>query len=462
MSTWHQAKPWAVPPFPSRGARRFARAGKRRTKNPLGLAIVLVCLVTLALAVFAHRSAVWAVEVDGRCVAAVEDVAKAEAALAELDRTYTAGDIEWRHRVRVVRAWGAGPVSDDTDLAERLARSLGLLVSGTALKIDGEEKLVFSSRTTAEMFLSYLTKSYLGEANAKAEFLEQVELADVTVPVTRITDIHTALQKVAGKKEATETYTVRPGDTSWDIAAAFGITPSELAAANPGIDLERLQIGQTLNISREKPLLTLVTTEEITRIETVPAPLQVRRDPNLYIGQQKVVQPGKSGRKEVTYLVTRHNGVEVARKELASKVIAEPVPRIVARGSRLMLASRFGGQLAWPAQGYVSSRFGMRWGGFHAGVDIAAGYGSPVGAAEAGRVVYAGWRGAYGRVVEISHGGGVTTVYAHLSRIVVSVGQEVNRGQVLGYVGTSGNATGPHVHFEVRVNGNPQDPLKYL
>jgi len=459
-TVWHQAKPWGIPPYPSRGARKDARARRRRTRNPLGLVLFLVCLLTLGLAILAQKGAVWAVEVDGRRVAAVDNVDAVEAALAELERTYAGGGIQWRHRVRVVRAWAAEPVPASADLADELARSLGLLVTGTALKIDGEVKLVFNNRSTAQIFLSYLTKSYLSGGNAR--FLEQVELADVTVPVTRITDIHTALAQATGKTQATETYTVRPGDTSWQIASTFGITPSELAAANPGIDLERLQIGQKLNISREKPLLTLVTTEEVTRIETMPAPLQVRRDPNLYIGQQKVVQPGKAGQKEVTYLITRHNGVEVGRQVLAWKVIAEPIPRVVARGSRLMLASRGGGQLAWPARGYVSSRFGNRRGGFHAGIDIATGYGAPVGAAEAGRVVYAGWRGAYGRVVEISHGGGVTTVYAHLSSIVVSVGQEVNRGQVLGYVGTSGNATGPHLHFEVRVNGNPQNPLKYL
>ncbi|MEW5762431.1 MAG: peptidoglycan DD-metalloendopeptidase family protein [Bacillota bacterium] len=416
-------------------------------------------MAILCFTLMAQKCAVWAVEIDGRRIAVAADAGVWQAALAEVERAY-GGEGRWRDRVRVVRCWGGGPALPAEKLADTLASALGLRVTGTALKVDGQVQLVFKNRALAEMFLNYLMKSY--RSGEQPRFLERVELAEVTVPAGRITDIQTALARAAGKTQATETYTVRAGDTSWDIAAAFGITPDALAAANPGIDLERLQIGQKLNISREKPLLTLVTTERLTRTETIPAPVQVRRDPSLYIGQQKVLQPGRPGQKEVTYLVTRHNGVEVARRVLESRVLVEPAPRVVARGSRLLLASRGGGQLAWPARGYISSRFGSRSGGFHTGIDIAGAYGSPIGAAEAGRVVYAGWSGGYGRMVEISHGGGVTTVYAHLSSIAVGVGDEVGRGQVVGYMGRSGNATGTHLHFEVRVNGYPRDPLRYL
>lgn len=458
-TVWQQAKPWAVPPLPRHHGRKGVCAGRRRRKSPLGPVIFLVCLFTLGLALYAQREVVWAVEVDGRRVAAVRDVRAVEAALAEIERSWAGESSAWRDRVRVVRAWGREEGADAA-LPDRLARCLGLLVRGTALEVNGEVKMVFKDRAVAQMFLNYLTRSY--RSTGSPRFLEQVALVDVTVPRTRIVDIQTALAQVQGKIEATTTYTVRPGDTSWDIARAHGITPAELAAANPGVDLERLQPGQKINVSFQKPLLTLVTTERVTRLEAIPAPLKVKRDPGLYIGQRKVIQPGRPGQKEVTYLITRHNGTEVGREVVASRVIAEPVPRVEARGSRLMLASRSGGQLAWPARGYISSRFGGRGRGYHTGIDIAAGYGAPVGAAEGGRVVYAGWGGGYGRMVEISHGGGVTTVYAHLSSITVSVGQEVERGQVIGYVGASGNATGPHLHFEVRVNGSARNPLQYL
>lgn len=117
---------------------------------------------------------------------------------------------------------------------------------------------------------------------------------------------------------------------------------------------------------------------------------------------------------------------------------------------------------SWPINGTITSPFGPRWGRLHAGLDIAAGFGTPIRAAAAGTVTYAGWMGGYGYLVVIEHGGGVATAYAHQQRIYASVGQTLARGEVLGEVGSTGNSTGPHVHFEVRVNGTAVDPFGYL
>jgi murein DD-endopeptidase MepM/ murein hydrolase activator NlpD len=116
----------------------------------------------------------------------------------------------------------------------------------------------------------------------------------------------------------------------------------------------------------------------------------------------------------------------------------------------------------WPVNGPVTSGFGMRWGRMHEGIDIAAGSGTPIRAAAAGRVVYAGWMSGYGNLVAIDHGGGVSTAYAHQSSIAVGNGQVVSQGQTIGYVGCTGHCFGPHLHFEVRINGTPVDPLGYL
>ena len=124
-----------------------------------------------------------------------------------------------------------------------------------------------------------------------------------------------------------------------------------------------------------------------------------------------------------------------------------------------------GSPLASPV---ISSRFGNRvhpifgTSRLHAGVDFSAGTGTPILAAGNGTVVYAGWKGGYGNAVVIDHGGALATLYAHQSRIAVANGQAVKRGQVIGYVGSTGFSTGPHLHFEVRVNGTPVDPLRYL
>jgi murein DD-endopeptidase MepM/ murein hydrolase activator NlpD len=116
--------------------------------------------------------------------------------------------------------------------------------------------------------------------------------------------------------------------------------------------------------------------------------------------------------------------------------------------------------LIWPVSGVLTSGYGPRWGRMHTGIDIAAPSGTPVSAAAGGQVVIAGWMGGYGNLIVIDHGGGMATAYAHLSAIYAS--GSVSQGQAIGAVGSTGNSTGNHLHFEVRVNGSPVDPMGYL
>ncbi len=118
--------------------------------------------------------------------------------------------------------------------------------------------------------------------------------------------------------------------------------------------------------------------------------------------------------------------------------------------------------LIWPVNGPVTSPFGYRWGRLHSGIDIGVPEGTPIHAAAAGTVVLAAWTGGYGNYTCIDHGGGLATCYAHQSAYAVSTGAHVSQGQVIGYVGSTGHSFGPHLHFEVRINGVPVDPLGYL
>lgn len=120
------------------------------------------------------------------------------------------------------------------------------------------------------------------------------------------------------------------------------------------------------------------------------------------------------------------------------------------------------GQLGNPVNGTFTSPFGQRWGRLHAGVDIAAPTGTPIYAADTGTVRYAGWMSGYGNYTCIQHTSSMSTCYAHQSRIGVRVGQSVTQGDVIGAVGNTGNSYGAHLHFEVRINGNPVDPMGYL
>ena len=118
--------------------------------------------------------------------------------------------------------------------------------------------------------------------------------------------------------------------------------------------------------------------------------------------------------------------------------------------------------LIWPVSGPITSPFGPRWGGFHPGIDIGVPEGTPIHAAAEGTVIYCGWESGYGNLVVIDHHNGLATAYGHQSRVAVSCNQNVAQGDVIGYSGCTGFCTGPHLHFEVRVNGVPVDPLGYL
>jgi len=158
----------------------------------------------------------------------------------------------------------------------------------------------------------------------------------------------------------------------------------------------------------------------------------------------------------------------LAEEEEASRLLAAKIREIQARmsGNREFA----GGQLAWPTPGYssISSDYGMRRhpilkrDSMHTGIDIRAPMGAKVVAAESGQVIFVGWFGAFGNVVIIDHGSNITTMYAHLSAFTVKEGQEVLRGDQVGKVGSTGLSTGPHLHFEVRKNGEPVNPWPYL
>ncbi len=118
--------------------------------------------------------------------------------------------------------------------------------------------------------------------------------------------------------------------------------------------------------------------------------------------------------------------------------------------------------LIWPVSGPITSPFGWRWGRMHQGIDIGVPMGTPIKAAAAGTIIYCGWESGYGNLTVVDHGGNLATAYGHQSSIAVSCGEQVAQGQVIGYVGCTGHCTGPHLHFEVRVGGNPVDPMGYL
>jgi murein DD-endopeptidase MepM/ murein hydrolase activator NlpD len=167
-------------------------------------------------------------------------------------------------------------------------------------------------------------------------------------------------------------------------------------------------------------------------------------------------------RKQVEDEIQESKALESASAQLATKLQAGSAQAgsVAAGGSSSEPPSSSG--FAWPLSGPITSPFGMRWGTLHPGIDIGVPTGTPIHAAGNGTVVWCGWMSGYGNLVMIDHHNGLATLYGHQSRIGVSCNQQVSQGQTIGYVGCTGFCTGPHLHFEVRLNGNPVDPLGYL
>ena len=193
---------------------------------------------------------------------------------------------------------------------------------------------------------------------------------------------------------------------------------------------------------------------EVKQVESVKVDLVERRDRYAAVRSEKAglladTRENRQALEGHVHALEREQSAILARLQGPSSPVAGPIQR----GS---------GSLIWPVSGPVTSGFGYRWGRLHAGIDIAVPVGTAMRAADGGRVAIAGWVGGYGNYTCIQHGGSLSTCYGHQSSISVSVGQSVSQGQVIGATGNTGNSTGPHVHFETRVNGNPVDPMGYL
>ncbi|PRR69293.1 peptidoglycan DD-metalloendopeptidase family protein [Neomoorella humiferrea] len=413
----------------------------------------------------------WAVMVNGRQVAVTADRAEVDRIIQDiLAEKMTADSIGLKiadqvsfQRVRI----SSRAVMDAEGLKEALQQALHITANATVITIDGRPEIVVASDSVADAVLEQYKKDYLpppgsGEIQ-EVKFLEEVTYEHRPASPEEILTPEQALARLKGMSGKNMEYVVKQGDSLWSIARAHGLLVDDIKAANPELKGERLDIGQRLRLTVAQPLLEVMVVYNQEVRETVPYDVKIKENEELFRGQERVIQSGAEGERLVTYRIVTKNGNQVEKNVIGEQVLKEPVTQVVERGTRMVLASRGGsGILSWPVRGPITSPFGYRGGEFHTGMDIGGNIGQPVGAAADGRVTFAGYDGGYGRMVIIDHGGGLVTRYAHLSGFNVRVGQRVSRGQVIGYVGTSGRTTGPHLHFEVLVNGNFRNPAGYL
>lgn len=421
-------------------------------------------LVPVVAAVTAFSQAGCAIVMDGEVIAVAADRGAAEFAvqdyIAELEEKSDL-PVSLQEEIKYRRAWRKA--DNQAEIRRQLSQKLNYRYGVAGIYVDGDLVVSVKDKTAAERVINKLLAIYNNNGLWDTEFKQNVAVKPVEADNTALMDTDEAVEYFRFGGQGVRTYQVKDGDNLWNIASAVKLSVDELLLSNPELDPDKLQVGQEIKISRTSPLVDVIATFKDTRREEILFQVQEKVDDNLYLGERKVVQTGKPGEREVEYQVTLENGIEVGKDKIKERVIKEPVQQVVVKGARKLLAFRgSNGRLAYPASGGIRSPFGTRWGRPHLGIDIGAGNGSPVVSAEAGTVTAVGYQGGYGLRIDVDHGGGVVTRYAHLSSTAVKVGQSVERGQFIGRVGATGNATGPHLHFEVVVNGVHKDPALFI
>ncbi|NLW16515.1 MAG: peptidoglycan DD-metalloendopeptidase family protein [Firmicutes bacterium] len=393
----------------------------------------------------------WQVVVDGDVVGAVKEREAIIDFLEELnnanrERYETASLI---NEVKIARSHGV-PVVPTDELQLVLEDTLEWGIQGAVIAIDDQEVLALEDVTSANSVVEnlkakakeQLERLYKNFKLVSLDIKEDIQVVEKPVAISKLVDETTAeAMLLAARRPQTRTVVSRS-------STRRSTTESDSSA-------------QTAATTASQSLVHVEATVEVTETKTVPYETKVIKDSSLYKGEKKTVTKGQNGTDEIVSVVTLVNGEVVDSTVKSTTRLKEPVTEVVKQGTKIPVVAGTG-RFVWPTRGTISSRYGYRWGSFHRGLDIAAPAGTAIVAADSGVVTFAGKRGNYGLMVEIDHGNGYVTRYAHCSQLLVSRGAKVSRGQLIAKVGRTGFATGSHVHFEVLYRGANKDPLQYL
>ncbi len=365
-------------------------------------------------------------------------------------------------------------------LCDRLIESSDAnIVNACGIYIDNEFLCAVKNEADAKrVFNSVLEANPDYGKDGIVTFVQDIDYVEGLYPDRPATvwDSAELSQAVSSKSEDDIYCTVQSGDSLSGIAERYGLTLGELIEMNPEYTYAHsLTEGSRLLVSPSESFLTVKVVKTEVENETIPyETIEIQSDA-LYAGTQRTVVNGVNGTSQITNLVTYIDGKKVSSREVSRLTVVQPVDKRVQIGTKAFdsgytYIQSFGGVFVWPAVNCdnINSPYGYRWGKFHSALDIGSKVGTSLGklvvAAADGTVVISGVHSSYGYYVKIDHGNGFQTLYAHCleGSLMVNVGDRVKAGQAIARVGQSGYATGPHLHFEVRVNGTCVDPGPYL
>ncbi len=360
-------------------------------------------------------------------------------------------------------------IDTSDDVLRRLTYMGDLNIKAYGIYIDGKKVGSVMDKKTAASVLRDIKDKYSsnkkGAEIEKAVIVEDIKVRRTNSDLDKILDEEGMVDRLcnSGKKETIHKVVV--GETLADIARDYGTTETQLKKDNPDVNPKKLDVGSSLVIKTKGPVMTVKITEVRTYDKTIKYDTVKKKDKTMYRGYTEIDQEGKNGKSTLTDRTVSVNGEVVETENLETVVIKEPVAKIMRVGTKKRPPTVGSGKFIWPAKEgtyTITSTFKYRWGRHHDGIDMGCRQGNIVMAADGGTVTYAGYMGGYGLLVIIDHQNGMESYYGHNSRLTVSTGDKVFKGQQIAYSGNTGRSTGPHIHFGIKVNGSFVDPMTYL
>ncbi|MBQ3114589.1 MAG: peptidoglycan DD-metalloendopeptidase family protein [Clostridia bacterium] len=348
-------------------------------------------------------------------------------------------------------------VNDEYTLKQNIMSLYDGVINAYSVYVDNEFVCATLEKADLEMALETIRTSYGNEETAT--FVQDIEIKNELVTSSNIKFGENIKNELLSSKSIESVYVATKEQSMWEIASMYGMTIDKLEKMNPGIDGAVLD-GTHINIIKSVPVLSVQTTAHVEGEFDIAYKSEIVCDKTMAKGKQKITVEGENGKQFVKKDIVFINGEEITETIHEKTIIKEPVTKVTVVGTKL---SGIGtGSFIRPTYGSLSSRYGTRWNRQHQGIDISASAGTNIVAADDGVVEFSGWEGGYGNLVKLSHGNGYTTYYGHCSKLLVKKGQIVEKGQVIAKVGSTGRSTGPHLHFEVRLNNIPQNPLEFI
>ncbi|MBQ2754846.1 MAG: peptidoglycan DD-metalloendopeptidase family protein [Clostridia bacterium] len=422
-------------------------------------AVAVMCFIVYGSFMSLDLTVAKNVLIDGKSVGAVTDMEQFKTYYNQLHQELkdNLGESKTRKVSYVPCITFNDSVDDQYTLKQNIMSLYDGVIKAYSVYVDNEFVCAALEKTDLDNALETVRTSY-GNADT-ATFVQNIEIKNELVTNNSIRFGKNINRELLSSRKSEGVYTATKKQSMWEIASMFDMSIDKIEEMNPTL-LGSVEEGTPVNVIKSVPVLSVQTTARVEGEFDIACASEIVYDDTMAKGKQKVTVEGENGKQFIKKDVVFINGEEVTETIHERTVIKEPVARVTVVGTKLSGVGT--GSFIRPTYGSLSSRYGTRWNRQHQGIDIAASTGTNIVAADDGVVEFSGWEGGYGNLVKLSHGNGYTTYYGHCSKLLVKKGQVVEKGQVIAKVGSTGRSTGPHLHFEVRLNNVPQNPLQFI